>query len=89
MVQLGNQKGFSLIGLLFKLALLCLIVYLANRFYMHVMFDREMRNFLGREGISTDGLTEMVESFKDKADQLGESFDRQKHTIDKLFDEGK
>jgi len=91
MVVFGNQKGFSVIGLLFKLVVLCMVLYLVNRFYPSFILCRDTRQFLKREGINTAGMKRMVESFKDKAGggALKKYSAKQKQTMDSMFDQGK
>jgi hypothetical protein len=92
----GNQKGFSFIGLLFKLVVLCFVLYLFNRYYSYFIFDRNTRQLLKREGVSTAVAKQMAESLKEKADAVRkylakreQAMAKQKQEMDSMFYLGK
>jgi hypothetical protein len=84
-----NQKGFSIFGLLFKLAFLLLIYYVIVRVYFSLIFDHNTRHFLDTQGIKTASVEGMVESVKSKVDEINKALAEREKDVEKLFGQGK
>ena len=83
-----GQKGFSIFGILFRLALLLLIYYVIVKLYFAILFDKDTRQYLRTQGINTTNIQGMIDSMKYKVEDINKALARREKETEKLFDEG-
>lgn len=80
-----KQKGFSLIGILMATMIICLLYYVAMKFYFQKQIvDKETQKSLAKQGINTNSYKNLIDSAKDKVEEINKKIEEREKEFQDL-----
>lgn len=89
-IIMNKGKGFSLVGMLMAIVIIVVLYYVAMKFYSpKKVFNKETQKSLAKEGLNINSYKELVDTVKDKVEEVNKKIDARDKEIKKLLKSGK
>ncbi|MBN1622445.1 MAG: hypothetical protein JW871_07640 [Endomicrobiales bacterium] len=84
-MKVRNNKGFSIIGFLISTVIIALLSWYFFKVYMvKSESGRSIKKELADQGIKTDSYADMLQSAKEKADEVNKKLKKRENTLNEI-----